>query len=389
MRAESSPGLDVSILEAVLACGQVEARIALARQLAGLLADPEAPENEKEQIIPVLIKATADGDMAVRKVLAEELLSVENLHADLLFAVVADDDEIAIPFLADLPALSGWHMLTILRVGDEARQRAVAGRADLSAEAKSYIVKSGGAAAAVAFLANPAARVSAADLRGIYGRLGQSEEVAEAMLALPDLPPDIRIRQARKTAIRMRQLMAERGWLAANDAADLVADSEEAAVLQVVSEANDGPEQQEAVAFLAQNNILTPSLVMRAACLGDMRAVAALTSHLTGQTAPRISDFIFGRGGPGIRSLLNRSGLPSPCHFLIAAAADVACEFRHLEISADTENFGRRLLEVLMMQFGALPLPEQARQIEFVGRFADARVRKIARQIKIDMLRAA
>lgn len=388
MRTESSPGLDVSILEAVLACGQVEARIALARQLAGLLADAEAPANEKEQIIPILIKATADADIAVRKVLAEELLSVEDLHADLLFAVVADDDEIAVPFLTDLPALSGWHMLTILRVGDDARQRAVAGRPDLAAETRSYIVKSGGAAAVVAFLGNPATKASAAELRSIYGRLGQSEEVAEAMLALPDLPPDIRIRQAKKTAIRMRQLMAERGWLAANDAADIVADSEEAAVLRVVSEAT-GSGQQEAVSFLAQNNMLTPSLVMRAACLGDIAAVAALTSHLTGQTAPRITDFIFGRGGAGIRSLLNRSGLPSPCHFLIAAAADVACEFRHLEISADTENFGRRLLEVLMMQFGALPLQEQARQIEFVGRFADARVRKIARQIKIDMLRAA
>jgi hypothetical protein len=42
-----------------------------------------------------------------------------------------------------------------------------------------------------------------------------------------------------------------------------------------------------------------------------------------------------------------------------------------------------------MMQSGALPLQDQARQIEFVGRFADPKVRKIARQIKIDMLRAA
>jgi uncharacterized protein (DUF2336 family) len=388
MRLESSSGLEVSIFEAVLACGQAEARIALVRQLAGLLADPEAAANEKDQVIPVLVKATADGDAEVRKALAEELLTIENLHPDLLFAVVADEDAIAIPFLNELPSLSGWHMLTILRVGDDARQAAVAGRPDLSAETKAYIVKSGSVAAVTALLANPAIKTGAAELRAIYARLGQSEEVVEILLSLSHLPSDIRIRQARKTSIRMRQMMAERGWLAANDVADLVADAEEKAVLQVISEAT-GSDQQEALAFLAQNNMLTSSLVMRAASIGDVAAFAATLSHLTGQTAPRITDFILGRGGPGIRSLLNRSGLPGPCHVLLMAAADVACEFRNLEIVPEAESFGRRLLEVLMMQFGALPLQEQARQIEFVGRFADPKVRKIARQIKIDMLRAA
>lgn len=388
MRLESSSGLDVGIFEAVLACGQVEARIALVRQLAGLLADPDAAAIEKEQVLPVLIMATADSDAEVRKALADELLTIEDLHPDLLFAVVADEDSIAIPFLEELPSLSAWHMLTVLRVGDEARQSAVAGRRDLSAETKAYIVKSGSVAAVVAYLANPAVKTSAADLRAIYARLGQSEEVVEALLVLPYLPSDIRIRQVKKSAIRMRQVMAERGWLAANDAADLVADAEERALLQIIARATGG-DQQEALAFLAQNSMLTPSLVMRAACIGDVVALAAALSHLTGQTVPRITDFILGRGGSGIRSLLNRSGLPGPCHVLLMAAADVACEFRNLEIAPEQEPFGRRLLEVLMMQSGALPLQDQARQIEFVGRFADPKVRKIARQIKIDMLRAA
>lgn len=388
MRLESSTGLDVSIFEAVLACGQVEARISLVRQLAGLLADENAAANEKEQIIPILVKATADGDIAVRKTLADVLATVDNLHADLLFAVVADEDEIAVPFLSALRSLSGWHMLTILRVGDEARQSAIAGRPDLSAETRAYIVKSGSIAAVLAFLANPTVQPSAADLRAIYARLGQAEQVVECLLALAHLPPDIRLRQAKKTAIRMRQMMAERGWLGANDAADIVSDAEEVAVLQVVSEAN-AQEQLEAVSYLAQNNMLTPSLVMRASCLGDIKALAGLLSHLTGQTAPRIIDFILGRGGSGIRSLLGRSGLPGACHGLIIAAADAACEFRSLEIAPDAETFGRRLLEILMMQAGAMPLQQQARQIEFVGRFAEAKVRKIARQIKVDMLRAA
>lgn len=388
MRVESSTGLDVSVFEAVLACGKVEARVALARQLASLLADREAPSMEREQVLPVLLKLAADEDASVRHALAAELVSVEGLHGDLLFAIVADDDAIAIPFLKQTPSLSGWHMMAVLRVGDDGRQRAVAGRHDIAAEARAYILKAGRIPAVSALLANSSQTFKPEELRSIYARLGQSGEVTEMLLAQPNVPADVRILQARKTAVRMRQLMAERNWLAANDAADLVADSEDAAILKVVA-ACQGYEQQAAVTFLAQSNMLTPSLILHAACLGDIVPVAAFLSHLTGQTAPRITDFIMGRGGAGIRSLLARSGLPAPCHGLIAAAADVAAEFHNLGVTPDADGFGRRLLEMLMMQFGAMPMQEQARLIEFVCRFADPKVRKIARQLKIDMLRAA
>jgi uncharacterized protein (DUF2336 family) len=388
MGVEPASGLDVSIFEAVLACGQTEAKVALVRQLVGLFADPEASVLEKDQVLPILVKAASDDDIVVRQVLAEELLTVENLHPDLFFAIVADEESVSIPFLSNLPAISSWHMLTILRVGDDPRQQVIAERPDLTADARAYIVKAGGIAAVCAMLGNPAVTLSAAELRSLYARLGQSEAVVERLLALASLPADIRIRQAKKTAIRMRQLLAERGWLAANDAADLVADAEELAVLRVIS-ATKGAEQQEAMAYLAQNSMLTPSLVMRAACLGDLSALAAAISHLSGQATSRVIDFMLARGGSGIRSLVNRTGLPTSCHLLISAAADVLCEYRNLDVVPEPESYGRRLLEVLMMQFGALPVKDQARQIELVGRFADERVRKIARQIKIDMLRAA
>lgn len=388
MRLESHSGLDVGVLEAVLECGQVDARQALARQLSGLLADPEASTVEKEQVLPIVLKLAADPEMSVRQIISENVSAITPLNADLIFAIVADEDAIAVPFLKDTPSLSGWHMMAILRVGDDVRQHTIAQRADLTADARNYIIKSGGVAAVCALLSNNGMKFSANELRMIYTRLGQSGEVVEKLLAQPLLPPDVRIMQAKKTAVRMRQLMAERGWLAANDAADLVADSEDVAILKVVAES--GPQDQvAAVAFLAQNNMLTPSLVIRAACLGDVPSVSAFLSHLTGQTATRIAEFILGRGGMGIRSLLTRSGLPAPCRVLIAAFADAAAEFRNLGMAADADAFGRRLLEVLMMHFGAMPMQEQAKQIEFVSRFAEPKVRKIARQLKIDMLRAA
>jgi uncharacterized protein (DUF2336 family) len=388
MRLETETGLDVSVLEAVLDCGQSEARQALARQLSSLIADPDTSALERDQVVPVLLKLSTDMDRNVRLVLADELSTVGNLHQDLIFSVIADEDEIALPFLAMTPALNPWHMQAILRIGDEGRQRTVAARADISADAVSFIVRAGSAIAVSALLRNKKVHLKPQDLHQIFARLGQSGDVVELLLLRDNLPLDIRITQAKRSAVRMRQLMAERGWMPANDANDLVADAEEGAVLQVLNQASDA-ERTYGIQFLASQNMLTPSLIVRAACLGDMQNVAAALGHLSGQQAERVYAIMQTRGGQGIRSLLNRSMLPTGCHAIMICAADVSAQMREEDIVLDADNFGRRLLEVLMLQFGAMGPRDQAKLMDYVGRFADDKVRKIARKLKSDMLRAA
>jgi uncharacterized protein (DUF2336 family) len=388
MRLESEAGLDVSVLEAVLDCGQVEARQALARQLAALIADPETAAVEIDQVVPVLLKLTTDKERAVRATLAEELANIETLHQDILFAVIADEDPIALPFLAATPALNSWHMQAILRVGDEGRQKTIAARLDISPDSVAYILRAGSAAAVATVLQNMNVKLKPQELQQIFARVGQSPDVADQLMARSDLPLDIRIVQARRTAVRMRQMMAERGWMPANDANDIVADAEECAVLQVLKHASPA-ERIGGFKFLSSLNMLTPSIIVRAACLGDMDIVATAIGHLAGQPAERVHAMLMSRGGMGIRSMLNRSMLPTGCHAVILSACDVAAQAREEDVRLDADGFGRRLLEVLMLQFGTLVPRDQAKLMDYVGRFADDKVRKIARKLKADMLRAA
>lgn len=388
MRLEVESGLDVTVFEAVLACGQSEARMALARQLATLLADADTPQLEKDQVVPVLLKLATDLDRQVRVVLAEELSSCEALHQDMIFAIIADEDGIALPFLASTPALNAWHMQAILRVGDDGRQKTVASRPDIAPDAVSFIVRVGGTVAVQALLRNGKAKLKPADLAQIYARLSNAPEVVDLLLERADLPLDIRITQAKRSAVRMRQMMAERGWMPANDATDLVADAEEHAVLQVLVHASVA-ERVQAMNFLSSQNILTPSLIIRAACMGETQVLSAALAHLSGQHYERVHSLLETRGAVGVRSMLNRSMLPTGCHAIISAACEVAAQAKAEDVRLDADNFGRRLLETLMMQFGALAARDQAKLMDYVGRFADDKVRKIARKLKSDMLRAA
>ncbi len=385
---EPTPGLDTAILQDVIESGTAEQRLALASQLSGFLANVETTPAERNQVVPVALKLTGDPAANVRRRLASGLAAVADLNADILFSIISDEDDIALPFLAATPALNHWHMLAVLRVGDEARQVTIARRPDLSPEALAHIVKDAALEPCLALFDNPAARFSDRDYRALYRRFGQAHEMAERLLSRSDLPLDIRITQAKRASHRMHQLMAERGWVPANDAAELVADAEETAILRILVEASEA-ELIRVVGFLVAKGMLTPSMILRAACLGEMHVVEWALAHLAGVPVSKARDQMAGRGLSGFKGLHGKSGLPQSCYGLLQAACDVAHEERDEGLALDSEGFGRRLIEALMTRYESMPLKERARHLEFVGRFAEDRVRVIAKRLKADIARAA
>ncbi len=387
-KTEPSFGLDTSIFMHVIDNGEAEQRTELAIQLSRFLANEETPQSERDQVVPVVLKLAVDPVLQVRRALAEGLVDVPSLHADIMFSIISDDDALAIPFLSATPALNHWHMLAVLRVGDEARQAAIALRPDITAEAIGYIVKSCALKVAVLLFENEAVRFSEEEYHTLYTRFGHAGEMIECLLACDDLPLDIRIMQAKRASNRMHQLMAERGWLPANDAAELVADAEETAVLRILTQA-DGAELAAIVGFLMEKAMLTPSIIIRAACLGEMKVVEQALAHLAGITAKRARELMRGKGLTGFKGLHTKSGLPQTCYWILQAAADVARDEEEEGITLAPDDFGRRLIEALMTRYEAMPLKERTRHLEYVGRFAADRARLIARRLKADLVRAA
>ena len=381
-------GLDTAVLNGVIENGSAEQRLALAVQLAGFLGNEEASSSEREQLVPVVLTLAVDPVADVRNTLAFHLAAVVGLNADILFSIVSDEDDIALPFLAATPALNHWHMLAVLRVGDAARHITIARRPDLSPEALVYIVKSAALEACLALFDNPAVRLNDREYRALYMRFGQSYEMTERLLSRSDLPLDIRITQAKRASNRMHQLMAERGWMPANDAAELVADAEETAMLRILVDASEA-ELVRVVGFLVSKSMLTPSIILRAACLGEMHVVERALAHLAGVPIAKARDQMAGRGLSGFKGLHGKSGLPQSCYGILQAACDVAHDEREEGFGLDSEGFGRRLIEALMTRYESMPLKDRARHLEVVGRFAEDRVRIIAKRLKADIARAA
>ena len=58
-----------------------------------------------------------------------------------------------------------------------------------------------------------------------------------------------------------------------------------------------------------------------------------------------------------------------------------------LEITSS--DFGARILEALMTRYEAMDATDRAKQIEYLGRYGEEKIRKVAKRLKADLVRAA
>lgn len=381
------PGLDVSLFDTIIETGDAQARIQLAVELARLIGDAEAPENERSCVVPTVLKLAVDPVKEVRRALADGLIDVADLHGDILFSIIADEDDIALPFLAETPALDPWKMRSVARVGDAARQVTLARRPDLTDDVIKEIVTGADLSACLALFDNEVCPLGERNCRILYARFGRVQEIIDRLLALDTLPLDIRILQAKRASNQVHQLIAERGWVPANDAADMVADAEERAILQILDSAND-KELTALIHFMTSRSMLTASIVMRAACLGRMRLVETAMAHLGNAPVARVEETLYG-GASGFNALYRSSGLPVTCTGLIRAAGRVEREARETKRTLSEENFARRLIEEIMTGDGAMPQAERAKYLDFIARYSSERVRVIAHRLRDGLISAA
>jgi uncharacterized protein (DUF2336 family) len=386
--ADIRSGLDLSVFTNVIESGDAESRLKLAEELGRLVADPETPRAESEAVLPCLLKLACDPVRLVRRSLAEILLDAPVIDAELAFTIIADDDEdIALPFLAHSRALGDSELAVVLEVGDPLRQEAVAARAGLSARLVNEIVDRAEGSVCRVLLDNPDVRLEPAQMRRLYNRLDHEESVLERLLARDDLPLDIRILQAKRASSRLHQMLLDRQWLPPSEAQILIADASESAMLDILLDAGEA-EFQTAIAFMMEKQILTPALILRAACLGEMSFVERALAHLAGIALPRARHMLYG-GSSGVKSLAAKAGLPESCVGLLRAAVLVERELAEHGLIVDAEAFGRRLIEALMIEPELAAGPDRAKLLDYIARLAQERVRAIAKRLKFDIARAA
>jgi len=377
---QSVKTLNTSIFDRVLESGNVAEKKTLVRQLARLACDMETSALERRAIIPTLLRLAADPVKDVRVLLAEILVDCQQLHPDVLFSIIADDEDISLPFLAETPALDRLRALTILKIGDTARQLVLAARADLSEDEISFIADECDSEVCVVLLDNDQIEVKVKDYRRLYVRFREVPEVIEQLLKRSDLPLEVRILQAKKASGNVQRLMAERGWIPANDAEKIIVDAEETTLLRILSGARQ-TEIDGLISFMAGKALLTPSIILRAACGGDMRVVSRALAYLSSTPLKKVEQVFADRAVMALKGIYNKAGLPKNCFHIVRAAVEVAGDVRQMPSGARRLRFGPAMIECLMTRYDSVSAQEKSVLLEIIAQLSDESTRNLARRL--------
>lgn len=380
--------LDVSVFENVMRSGNVADRLALTRQLCDLLNDPHSSVDECLQVMPIVAKLACDVDRHIRNIIANRLVKTDGLSADLIFAIVADEDDIAIPFIELNPSLDDSILKTILAIGDLKRCRAVAACSNVGPSAVRKIIKDGSEEIVVELLRNEKVRLGAGYCRKLYNRFHSSPKVCAILMDLPHLPCEIALVHNQRAAQEMRKTAQYQGWVADFRSDDYISDKEEVNALRILKNVDD-KKLQSVVALMSQRGMLTTSLLLRAGMNGYLPFFEWALAYLAKASLHKVRKATGTMSPRTINILLRRAGIPQDAHVLIHAICQVSAATGAAGKQADADAFGRALVEIIMTRHAADNEHERLRIVSLLSQLTQGRTRTLVSRLSEGMSRVA
>ena len=253
----------------LLAEPSASARAELADKLASEWTARQLTEAELQIAHDIVRIMAKDVELAVRRALSQSLRRARHLPHDVALRLASDVEAVALPILADSPVLTDADLVDLVRHGSAQKQETIAGRAGVSEPVADALVTEGSETAVAALMGNARARIAEASLATAIDRFADSDRVKASMVHRADLPVTIAERLVVMVSDRLQAYLVSHHELPVSLATDMVLQSRERATLHL-SLGSSEQELERLVRQMHRNHRLTPLLVLRALCLGDL-----------------------------------------------------------------------------------------------------------------------
>ncbi|MEM8798602.1 MAG: DUF2336 domain-containing protein [Pseudomonadota bacterium] len=301
-----------------------------------------------EQIFAVMAKDVTE---QVRVSLAENLKTLPSIPRDLARTIANDVESVAVPFIKVSDVLSDEDLLEIVKTKPATHQVAVASRPQVSALICDALVDNGNSDVVHAMVKNEGADIREETMSKALDRHGNDKRISTAMAERQVLPLDIAERLVSLVSDKIRDHLATHHNLGPDMAADLVMQSRERATVALLDGNADAPDVHALVDQLGRNGRLTPTLVVRALCTGDVVFFEYALSRLAKVPLRNVYLLLNDKGDLGVQRLFDKCGMPVGLVGLAREAIAISKQLRETG-TEDREAFRTQLIERLMTQFG-------------------------------------
>lgn len=293
-----------------------------------------------QDIVRILAR---DVEEAVRATLAHGLRHSANLPRDVARKLAEDIESVALPMLTDSLVLTDDDLIEIVRGGSSLKQQAIANRPDLPESVSDVLVTHGEEPAVVVLMANNSARIAEATFHRAATRFANSDNVKEAMVLREQLPITVAERMVTMVSAALQAHLVKVHALAPATAANIVMNSREHAIIRLSVGASDDDLRQ-MIAQMQRNGRLTPSLILRAVCTGDIGFFEAAMAAKGDLPLENAQILIHEPSRRGLAALYRKTAMPEALLGVFQAAVDVVDETRFDGEARDLERFRARVI---------------------------------------------
>ena len=315
-----------------------------------------------EDIFRIMAK---DAESRVRETLSAHISQSRMLPRDIAQALAKDSlDSVAMPVVQYSEVLTEQDLIDIVRTQSGARQVAVAKRKTVTIAVSDSLVEFGSEEAVVALVSNEGANLDEAVMLKVVDKFGDVEAVQEPLVNRARLPISVSERLVAKISEKLQDYLVSHHELSPDIASDLVLQSRERATLGLLT--GDAQDVWELVDHMYANGRLTPSIMLRALCLGDFAFFESALSKRSAVSLEHMRVLLFDKGDQGFRAVYTRAKLPEALFMVFRAALEVNQATMLDRTDLEPSAVAKRTLERVLTRFEELVDDENSDDVDYL-----------------------
>ncbi|MBL4836941.1 MAG: DUF2336 domain-containing protein [Kordiimonadaceae bacterium] len=320
-----------------------ENRAAAAVKVAATFGNASLTAEERSLAESIFRHMLKDAEVRVRHALADSLKDNPEVPHDVAQSLAKDVDEVAMPFIETSIVLTDSDLIELVRTRGSSVQQAVAGRESVSEGLADALVESGDEIAVAKLVSNEGAVLKESTLDKVLDKYGDNELVNQPLAKRSELPIGVAERLVTLVSEQLRDHIMTHHEVSPGLASDLLLGSREKAIVSL-AEGETRSTVEELVKQLHENGRLTPTLMLRALCLGDTTFFEVALAARVGIPVLNAYALVHDKGNLGLQRLFDAAKMPQQFFSMARAALDVADEMV-LTGGDDRETFKQLMIE--------------------------------------------
>ncbi len=359
--------------------GSTDNRADMAAKVAAQFGSGQMSEPERLLAEDIMRAMVRDAEVRVREALSSNLKESADTPPDVALALARDVESVALPILEYSKVLGDDDLVEIVRLQGAGHQGAIARRDTVSTRLVDALVDSGEETVVADLVANSGADIAEGSMQRILDDHGDSDRVKGSMVQRTELPMGIAERLVNIVADSMRDQLMANHELPPDMATDLLMQARERATLELLSD-DDGVSEQKALARvealarqLDKNGRLTPSIILRALCMGDLSFFEASLARRAGVPTANAKQLVHDTGRGGLKSLFASADMPPALFPAVRVALDLAHENNYGGGANGREAYCRCILDQILTGYEGIEADDLTYLPNRLSRLVEAR----------------